>query len=162
MSLSVYERRRLVILGALTLIVLPFVWPDSGGESTTPTTITTTTAAPEIGGVEIPSPVYLGGPAPIAPSGTAAIAYPQVIGNTVTGLASYVTSGYAEQPICSAIDAPNGITITVTNINNGRKITCTNIFSLLVPNGISVVMYITVFQKLADVVDAPIPVKITW
>lgn len=157
-----YERRRLVVLGALTLLVLPIVWPKSGGESATQTTVTTSTAAPEVGGVEIPSPVYLGGPAPIAPSGTAAIAYPQVIGNTITGLATYVTSGYAEKPICSAIDAPNGVTITVTNINNGRKITCTNIFSLLVPNGISVVMYITVFQKLADVVDAPIPVKITW
>lgn len=104
----------------------------------------------------------MGGPAPIAPSGTAIIAYPQVVGNTVTGRASYVTTGYAEKPICSAIDAPNGITITVTNTNNGRKITCTNIFSLLVPNGISVVMYITVFQKLADVLDAPIPVRITW
>ena len=162
MSLSVYERRRLAVLGALTLLVLPIVWPKSGGESTTQTTITTTTAAPQVGGVEIPSPVFLGGPAPIAPSGTAAIAYPQVLGKTVTGLASYVTTGYAEKPICSAIDAPNGITITITNINNGRRITCTNIFSLLVPNGISVVMHITVFEKLADVVDAPIPVKITW
>lgn len=157
-----YERRRLGVLGALTILVLPFVWPESGGESAPQTTTTTTTAAPAVGGVEIPSPVFLGGPAPIAPSGTAVIAYPQVIGNTVTGLASYVTSGYAEQPICSAIDAPNGITITITNINNGRKITCTNIFSLLVPNGVSVVMYITVFQKLANVVDAPIPVRITW
>ena len=151
-----------MVLGVVTLIALPFIWPDSGdsssAESATITTTTSTTPTDE----EIPAPVFLGGPAPIAPTGSAAIAYPQVTGQSVTGRATYSNLGYAESPVCSSIDAPIGITITVTNVNNGRKITCTNVFSLLIPAGISMVLHTTVFEKLADVVDAPIPVTISW
>lgn len=158
-----YERRRLLVLGVFTLISLPFIWPRSGDSTSADTsTMTTTTSTVPTGDPEIPAPVFLGGPAPIAPSGSAAIAYPQVLGQSVTGRATYSNLGYAESPVCSSIDAPIGITITVTNINNGRKITCTNVFSLLIPNGISMVLHTTVFEKLADVVDAPIPVTISW
>jgi hypothetical protein len=124
--------------------------------------LTTTSSTAPSGEEEIPAPVFLGGPAPIAPTGSAAIAYPQMIGQSVTGRATYSNLGYAESPVCSSIDAPIGITITVTNINNGRRITCTNVFSLLIPAGISMVLHTTVFEKLADVVDAPIPVTISW
>jgi len=161
--LSLYERRRLLVLGVITLIALPFIWPDSGDSSsanTTAASVTTTTAP--TGDTEIPAPVFLGGPEPIAPTGSAAIAYPQIVGQSVTGTATYSNLGYTESPVCSSIDAPIGITITVTNVNNGRKVTCTNVFSLLVPVGISVVLHSTVFEKLADVVDAPIPVTISW
>lgn len=163
MVLSVYERRRLLVLGVVTLIALPFIWPSSGDSSSADTnTGTTTTSTVSTGDPEIPAPVFLGGPAPIAPTGSAAIAYPQVLGQSVTGRATYSNLGYAENPVCSSIDAPIGITITVTNINNGRKITCINVFSLLIPAGISMVLHTTVFEKLADVVDAPIPVTISW
>lgn len=162
MFLSLYERRRLLVVGVLTLIALPIIWPRSGGSSSADTTAVATTTTAVTGDSEIPAPVFLGGPAPIAPAGSAAIAYPQVVGQSVTGRATYSNLGYTESPVCYSIDAPLGITITVTNINNGRKVTCTNVFSLLVPAGISVVLHTTVFEKLADVVNAPIPVKISW
>ncbi len=152
-----------MVLGVFTLIALPFIWPRSGDSSTAdgsaPTTTTSTTVPGE---QEIPAPVFLGGPAPISPTGSAAIAYPQVVGQSVSGRATYSNLGYAESPVCSSIDAPLGITITVTNINNGRSIKCTNVFSLLIPSGVSMVLHTTVFEKLADVVDAPIPVTISW
>lgn len=163
MPLSIYERRRLLVLGVVTLVALPFIWPSSGDSSSADSSaITTTTSTIPTGEPEIPAPVFLGGPAPIAPTGSAAIAYPQVVGQSVSGRATYSNLGYAESPVCSSIDAPIGITITVTNVNNGRKITCTNVFSLLIPAGISMVLHTTVFEKLADVVDAPIPVTISW
>ncbi|MHB1089731.1 MAG: hypothetical protein ACYC06_06955 [Ilumatobacteraceae bacterium] len=163
MFLSLYERRRLLVLGIITLITLPFIWPRSGDSSSADTTaVSTTTTAMPSGDTEIPAPVFLGGPAPLARTGSAAIAYPQVTGQSVIGTATYSNLGYTESPVCSSIDAPIGITITVTNVNNGRKVTCTNVFSLLVPPGISVVLHTTVFEKLADVVDAPIPVTISW
>ena len=162
MFLSLYERRRLLVLGVFTLVALPIIWPRSGDASSTDTTVVSTTTMTPSGEPEIPAPVFLGGPAPIAPTGSAAIAYPQVIGQSVTGTGSYSNLGYTESPVCSSIDAPIGISITVTNINNGRKVTCINVFSLLVPAGISVVLHTTVFEKLADVVDAPIPVTISW
>ncbi|MEK7295178.1 MAG: hypothetical protein AAB018_01430, partial [Actinomycetota bacterium] len=159
--LSIYERRRLLVLGVITLVALPFIWPRTSDSSSTSSTTVTTTTVPT-GDLEIPSPVFLGGPEPISPSGSAAIAYPQVLGQSITGTATYSNLGYTESPVCSSIDAPIGITITVTNINNGRKVTCVNVFSLLVPAGISVVLHTTVFEKLGDVVDAPIPVTISW
>ncbi|MEO8162861.1 MAG: hypothetical protein ABI590_03690 [Ilumatobacteraceae bacterium] len=163
MPLSIYERRRLAVLGVITLIALPFIWPRTGDSSSADSAaITTTTSTVPTADPEIPAPVFLGGPAPIAPTGSAAIAYPQVIGQSVTGRATYSNLGYAESPVCSSIDAPIGITITVTNINNGRRITCTNVFSLLIPSGVSMVLHTTVFEKLADVLDAPIPVTISW
>lgn len=163
MPLSLYERRRLFVLGVITLVALPFIWPRSGNSSSADsTTVPTTTTSIPSGDTEIPAPVFLGGPAPIAPTGSAAIAYPQVIGQSVTGTATYSNLGYTDSPVCSSIDAPIGIAITVTNINNGRKVTCTNVFSLLIPAGISVVLHTTVFEKLADVVDAPVPVTISW
>lgn len=163
MFFSIYERRRLLVLGVITLITLPFIWPRSGDSTSADTTevSTTTTTAPS-GDPEIPAPVFLGGPAPLSPTGSAAIAYPQVIGQSVTGTATYSNLGYTESPVCYSIDAPIGISITVTNINNGRKVTCLNVFSLLVPTGISVVLHTTVFEKLANVVNAPIPVTISW
>lgn len=162
MFLSLYERRRLLALGVLTLIVLPIIWPRSGDSSLAETTPVTTSTTVLAGDSEIPAPVFLGGPAPISPAGSAAIAYPQELGQSITGTATYSNLGYTENPVCFSIDAPLGIVITVTNSNNGRKVTCTNVFSLLVPVGISVVLHTTVFEKLADVVDSPIPVKITW
>ncbi|MFA5774501.1 MAG: hypothetical protein WC864_03875 [Ilumatobacteraceae bacterium] len=163
MVLSIYERRRLMVLGVFTLIALPFIWPRSGDSSTADSSaLSTTTSTTVPGDQEIPAPVFLGGPAPISPTGSAAIAYPQVVGQSVSGRATYSNLGYAESPVCSSIDAPLGITITVTNINNGRSIKCTNVFSLLIPSGVTMVLHTTVFEKLADVVDAPIPVTISW
>lgn len=163
MVLSLYERRRLAVLGVVTLIALPIIWPRSGDSaSTETTTVPSTTTSVPTDDSEIPAPVFLGGPAPLTPTGSAAIAYPQVVGQSITGTATYSNLGYTESPVCSSVDAPTGIAITVTNINNGRKVTCINVFSLLVPAGISVVLHTTVFEKLADVVDAPIPVTISW
>ena len=135
---------------------------SSGNSSdATPTTVTTTTVPPVIEQV-IPESVILGGPAPLAPTGSAVIAYPADTGNSIDGRASFSNLGYTQTPICYSIEAPIGRVVTVTNINNGRSITCTNVFSLLVPNGVTVILHTSVFIKLADLIDSPIPVKISW
>jgi hypothetical protein len=82
--------------------------------------------------------------------------------DVITGTASYSNLGYTETAVCYSIEAPIGRVVTVTNINNGRSITCTNVFSLLVPNGVTIILHTTVFIKLADLIDSPIPVKISW
>jgi hypothetical protein len=57
---------------------------------------------------------------------------------------------------------PVGVQLTVTNINNGRSIKCTSAFGVSVPAGVTVQLNSTQFTLLADLIDAPIPVKITW
>lgn len=164
MALSIYERRRATVLAVVTVAVLGFAWANRADDSSatvTESTITATTSPPIVD-ESIPDPVILGGPAPLAPSGSAAIAYPAVDPNEQTGLATFSSLGYTQSPVCYSTVVPAGASITVTNVNNGRNVKCTSVFSLLVPPGMAVMLHSTVFTKIANLIDAPIPVKITW
>ena len=111
---------------------------------------------------EIPESVILGGPPPIAPSGSAAVAYPATSSNSITGRATFTELGYSSNPVCFSAITPVGVQLTITNINNGRSLKCTSAFGVNVPAGVTVQLNSTQFTQLADLIDAPIPVKITW
>jgi hypothetical protein len=117
----------------------------AGGSTTT----TTTTTVPPVIEVDIPESVILGGPPPIAPTGSAAVAYPS-------------SSGNSSRPVCFSPMTPVGVQLTITNINNGRSVKCTSAFGVNVPAGVTLQMHSSQFTQLADLIDAPIPVKITW
>jgi hypothetical protein len=161
MALSVYERRRATVLAVITVVVLGIAWGNrSDGEATTTQSVVTTTTA--LIDESIPDPVILGGPAPIAPSGSAAIAYPAVNPNERTGVATFSNLGYTQTAVCYSTVVPAGATVTVTNVNNGRTVKCTSVYSLLVPSGMDIMLHSSVFTKIANLIDAPIPVKISW
>ena len=160
MVLSVYERRRIGALSVLTLFALTVFSFAAGGSSSS--TSTTTTTVPPVVEDEIPESVILGGPPPIAPSGSAAVAYPATNNNSITGRATFTELGYSSNPVCFSAMTPVGVQLTVTNINNGRSIKCTSAFGVSVPAGVTVQLNSTQFTLLADLIDAPIPVKITW
>ena len=161
MALSVYERRRATVLAVVTVVVLGIAWGNrSDGEATTTESVVTTTTA--IVDESIPDPVILGGPAPLAPSGSAAIAYPAVNPNERTGVATFSNLGYTQTAVCYSTVVPAGATVTVTNVNNGRTVKCTSVYSLLVPSGMDIMLHSSVFTKIANLIDAPIPVKISW
>lgn len=160
MALSVYERRRATVLAIVTVVVLGFAWGTRGGdEATSVEAVTTTTALVD---ESIPDPVILGGPTPLAPSGSAAIAYPAVNPNETTGLATFSNLGYTQTAVCYSTVVPAGATVTVVNVNNGRTVKCTSVYSLLVPSGMDIMLHSSVFTKIANLIDAPIPVKISW
>lgn len=161
MALSVYERRRATVLAIVTVIVLGLVWGNRSDGKETATTETTTTTEPIVD-ESIPDPVILGGPAPLAPSGSAAIAYPAENPNEESGLATFSNLGYTQTPVCYSTVVPAGASVTVTNVNNGRTVKCTSVYSLLVPAGMSIMLHTSVFTKIANLIDAPIPVKINW
>ena len=161
MALSVYERRRATVLAVVTVVVLGIAWGNrSDGEATTTEPVVTTTTA--LVDESIPDPVILGGPAPLAPSGSAAIAYPAVNPNERTGVATFSNLGYTQTAVCYSTVVPAGATVTVTNVNNGRTVKCTSVYSLLVPSGMDIMLHSSVFTKIANLIDAPIPVKISW
>ena len=160
MVLSVYERRRIGALSVLTLFALTIFSFAAGGASTT--TSTTTTTVPPVVEEEVPESVILGGPPPIAPSGSAAVAYPATSPNSITGRATFTAFGYSSNPVCFSAMTPVGVQLTVTNINNRRSIKCTSAFAVSVPAGVTVQLNSTQFTQLADLIDAPIPVKINW
>ena len=161
MALSVYERRRAMVLAVVTVVVLGVAWANRGGDEATSAeaVVTTTTALVD---ESIPDPVILGGPTPLAPSGSAAIAYPAVNPNEETGLATFSNLGYTQTPVCYSTVVPPGASVTVTNVNNGRQVKCTSVYSLLVPTGMDIMLHSSVFTKVANLIDAPIPVKISW
>ena len=160
MVLSVYERRRIGALSVLTLFALSVFSFAAGGSSSS--TSTTTTTVPPVVEDEIPESVILGGPPPIAPSGSAAVAYPATSSNSITGRATFTELGYSSNPVCFSAITPVGVHLTITNINNGRSLKCTSAFGVNVPAGVTVQLNSTQFTQLADLIDAPIPVKITW
>lgn len=158
---SIYERRRIVVLGLLTLAVVGVLRLSGSGsdETVVDETSTSSTRAPE---GEIPEPVILGGPSPLSPTGSAIIAYPAESPTAVDGLATFSNLGYTQTPVCYSTVAPIGAEIVVTNVNNGRKITCTNVYSLMIPYGMSVMMHSSLFVEIANLIDAPLPVRISW
>ena len=161
MVLSVYERRRIGALFVLTLFALTLFGVAAGGGSSTTTTTTTTTVPPVVED-EVPESVILGGPPPLSPTGSAAVAFPATSPNSLTGRATFTAFGYSSNPVCFSAMTPVGVQLTITNINNGRSVKCTSAFGSSVPAGVSVQLNSTQFTQLADLIDAPIPVKITW
>ena len=104
MVLSVFERRRIAVLAAITLIIMFTVRGfNSDSSDAVTTTVAIATTVPPIDETEIPSPVILGGPAPLAPTGSAAIAYPATETDVITGTAAYSNLGYTETAVCYSI-----------------------------------------------------------
>jgi hypothetical protein len=173
---TVYERRRIAVLAVVTsLIAIAFA--ASGGSSgsdtadTAPTTIeSTTTSTPlENAGAVGPladdssKPVNLDGPLSQQPTGTAPIAYPGPGEmNRVNAKASYVRFPDYNSAICYASVAPLGVEVTIVNLNNGRSIRCTNVFAVTLPSGADVVIHTPLYLQMANLVDAPLPVTVSW
>lgn len=151
-----------MVLAIGTVVVLGVVWGNRSNDATTTVADTTTATEAPLVDESIPDPVILGGPAPLAPSGSAAIAYPAVNPNEQTGLATFSNLGYTQSPVCYSTVVPAGASVTVTNANNGRTVKCTSVYSLLVPSGMAIMLHSSMFTKIASLIDAPVPVKITW
>lgn len=163
MPLSVFERRRIVVLSIVSMLAFVVVRSTTGGSDDSAVETTTTfTTVPPIVEDSVPVPVILGGPAALPPSGTAAIAKPATSANEYTGTATFTVLGYTERAVCYSTTVPQGQNLVVTNINNGQSIKCLSVYSTLVPPGITIVLHQSVFVKLSDLIDAPIPVKVTW
>lgn len=162
MVLSVYERRRILVLGVITILAVTALRSVGSSDETTTAATTTSTTDVVVTDESIPDPVILGGPAPLAPSGSAAIAFPATSGTEVSGLATFSNLGYTQTPVCYSTQVPAGAIVTVTNVNNGRTVKCTSVYSLLVPPGMTIMLHNSVFTDIADLNDAPLPVKITW
>jgi hypothetical protein len=170
--LTPQDRRRITLVGLLTILLVPVVVFFTRGEPQAEVA-TVAAAGVEVGGgasegtdttttTESPAPVFLSGPAGIAPTGTAVIAYPSADGVGVNGLATFSSFNGAPNTVCNAPVAPYGINIVVKNLNNGRSISCSNVMMPSTPANISVVLHTRLFVELSDLVNAPIPVSINW
>jgi hypothetical protein len=169
LSLSTFQRRRIAVLGLATVILFPLLRSCGGGDpsdsgntavTNNPASVTTILSSNSITEDESPVPIILSGPAPIVQDGSALIAYPEVdIGGTL--IATFSNFNNAPEIVCFVPTAPYGITLRVTNINNGRTTTCTNVYQTSLPAGVTVLLHTKVFERISNLVDAPIPVNVS-
>ena len=166
--LSTFERRRIALAAIVTMLVLPLMMVNGGGDKKegVVAVVTTTTqidsglgGEPEDGSLE---PIILGGPSPIVQDGSAQIAYPSSNLTGVQAIASFSNFDNAPEIVCYMPQAPLGVKIVVQNLNNGRTTTCTNVFRTSLPSGATMLLHTKVFESLANLVDAPIPVSVSW
>ena len=181
MFLSVTDRRRVTLVGILTLVAVPAVLFFTRGEPQAEVATvaaasvelapagdsaigdaTTSNSGATSDTSEPPAPVFLGGPAGIAPTGTAVISYPNSPANTLEGKGTFSSLSGAPQTVCNAPSAPYGTTLVVRNLDNGRSIACSNVMMPSTPAGVVIVLHTRLFVQLSDLVNAPIPVAITW
>ena len=176
MTMTVYERRRVAVLAVVTTLVLMVVLAFNGssskssdaGVSTTMQSTTTSTPLHNANAVgpladDSSKPINLDGPLAQQPTGSAPIAYPGPGDmNRVNAKASYVRFPDYNSAICYASVAPLGAELTIVNLNNGRSIACTNVFAVMLPSGADVVIHTPLFLQIANLVDAPLPVTVSW
>lgn len=175
--MHVYERRRLAVVAVLTLVAVPAVFAlDRGGDS----------SAEDIPGAVVPDeaeqslndlavdvvvdsiapeiPVFLDNEVQVPAPAVIDIARPPGPGAT-EATADVTFKRYVEPPWprpCSTRLAPSGATITVTNLDNGMSTTCKNTLGVSIPAGSDMALDTDLFIGIADLVDAPVPVRITW
>lgn len=176
------QRRRFLIAIAITLILVPGAFllnrdtndteaspvgtlvgtvPDTvAGASTIPANSEQTTEASEgTGPLGTISVGYLQGT--IVPNTadppTIAIPRPQPVN---AGLASF-SYEIATASECRISLAPNGVRVTVTNLDNSRSVQCVNTL-IAAEQPHEVMLSSGSFQLIADLIDAPVHVEVTW
>ena len=167
-NLSRIDRNRLTFVGVITALVLPLMWMAQGRSDTAPTTTTidatTTTIAVGIGAdATADAPANLEGPESVGVTDKNRIAYPaDESASSAKGNATFKRFPESAQTGCATNAAPLGAVITVRNVNNGLKTDCTNINIGYLPGGSDIVLNMAVFEKIAELIDAPLPVEMTW
>lgn len=172
---TVYDRRRLVLAALVTIVVIPVVWWTRSSPDTPKVD------APEtVGPVsESLTPGFLSGSRETVPSSTFAPNVPAPEDALLrSGMATYKnfgarrvgakSSGSTIVPttvlpsdVCIINFLPEGTKVTVENTDNGRSVRC-NVRWQTIPPGMIVVLNAPLFQKISELAQAPIPVRLSW
>jgi hypothetical protein len=176
------QRRRVAIAAAITVILVPAAFllsrggdADSGESDVT--VVGTLVGLPEgqaagatsVGVSPTSDPTatdalgtaavaYLDGTAPPADDDPATIAIPRV-GESIKIQATFRRS-IDDPGLCQVYGVPYHATVTITNLDNSRSISC--VASIVPLPDQDAVMSADAFLQLADLTDAPVPVEITW
>jgi len=168
MDFSRIDRNRVTVAIIATVVLLSTAFMASGrsADETVVTTIQATTTTLDLGlstDADADAPANLDGPVSADPNGQGQIAYPaDNNGQLVRGSASFKRFPDSAKTGCTTSLIPLGATITIRNLNNGRKTTCSNINIGPVTTSFDIILNAPVFEAIADLVDAPIPVELTW
>jgi hypothetical protein len=183
------DRARLIVASCLTVAALPFLLREGKeqrderpptvaavapgaealasptGDGPHPDAPAATTPATAPATTE-PGPSFLSGPSIVTVARTITVAVPTTgSGTTETGRASFRRWPAGSTTIsapCAAWFLPIGTPVTVTNLDNGHLVECVVADRTGVPDDQLIVLDTPDFEQLADLVEAPIPVSISW
>jgi rare lipoprotein A (peptidoglycan hydrolase) len=168
MDLSHIDRNRMTVAFVATALLLTGLFLSAGGssdpskDSAEPATTTTYDLGLATGDT-VDAPANLDGPVSQDPNGQGQIAYPaDNDGQIARGSASYKRFPESSKTGCATNLVPLGTVLTVLNLNNGRKTTCTNINIGPTSGTFDIILNTAIFESIAELVDAPIPVELTW
>mgnify|MGYP006268306113 FL=1 len=158
------ERRRVTMATIFTLVAFIALWAANRSDAvsefdtigSTAVTTPTTVYAPE-------PPIFVGGNAADPPPAPADIEVgPVPTQNERIGRAGFHTYQGALLAVCSTNWVPEGYIVKVTNVNNGRSVSCINWPNLILPAGTDIVLDTFLLTSIADLADAPITVRVSW
>jgi hypothetical protein len=168
MDLSRIDKNRLTVAIIATVAILSFAFMASGrsaGETVT-TLAQNTTSTYQLGlssDITADAPANVDGPVSADPNGQGRIAYPaDNDGQMIRGMATFKRFPDAAKTGCATSLIPLGATITVRNLNNGHKTTCLNINIGPTSGTFDITLNTEVFSEIAELIDAPLPVELTW
>ena len=179
MAADYAQRRRVALAVAITAIAAPAaLLLDRGDDqpvqvqtTVVGSVVSDTTAPPAVAARGSSASTDLMGTTPAAylePSGTlapeepATIAIPR-IPDSVSGQATFTRSirQVTSCQVKTAVGAPFGIAVTVTNLDNSRSVQCINNTGGVEPAN-EIVLHADAFSEIADLTDAPVHVRLTW
>ena len=138
------------------------------GDETQSTTVAADAAAPAAAPTTTePGPSFLfSGPTDPTTAPAIVVAVPASTSpNSEIGRASFRRWAEGSTSVsapCAAWFLDVGTTVTVTNLDNGHTVKCVIADRTGVPDDRVIVLDTPVFEQLADLVEAPIPVTISW
>lgn len=172
---TVYDRRRLGIAVIVTLLIIPILWWTRSSPSNK-APAATVNAGPAIASLK---PGFLEGPTETVPRSTFAPYEPAAEDALLrSGLATYKNFGARQyrpkssettlvpttvlpRDVCIINFLPQDTKVTVENTDNGRRVSC-RVRWQVIPPGMIVVLNAPLFQKISELAQAPIPVRLSW
>jgi hypothetical protein len=166
------QRRRVAFAIAVTVIAVPAAFLLNRGDASGSADVT---LAP---GLTLPGAavITVERPAVTSPLGTAPagflegstvpesneparIAIP-LLAESIKSTATF-SSDIPSAQRCAVPGVPFNSTVTVTNLDNSRRVQCLANVAVIDPEG-DVILATDTFLQIADPTDAPVPVEITW
>jgi len=173
LNLDLADRRRLLLAAAVTIIALPTIWFFTRSEPSGRAAASTLAVAGSTDGsstndsgdavFDTADPIFVDGPTtPPKPAVVQIVVPAQVEEGHVDGGATYKRTIGDQPDSCAAPHAPFNRKLTVTNRDNGRSITCVNRAAASLGKGLEVMLTTDAFGQIAQLIDAPVPVRISW
>lgn len=168
--MNLVDRHRATVATVITIVALLalVVFGDRSSGTNDPSAddatreIGSPTPPPTSAYVPAPAAFMSGDVAPGAVEPPSVLVPPVPSGNSLVVKASFTR--YAEELLqpCSTGLVAEGVMITVTNLDNGQRTTCVNIYGKIPPAGSDIVLDTEWFTEIGNLADAPVPVRITW